>query len=149
VAKIRVRTTLDATPAQVWVALSDLASHVVWMQDAIAIRFLTERTYGVGARFECDTKVGPLRLTDVMEVTEWSPGRALGVRHVGLVTGTGRFTLARARGGRTRCSWSEELKFPMWMGGPVGARAAAPVLRRIWRRNLQALAAHVSTSTAP
>jgi uncharacterized protein YndB with AHSA1/START domain len=146
-AKIRARTTLDATPAQVWVALSDLPSHVMWMQDAVAIRFLTDATYGVGARFECDTKVGPLRLTDVMEVTEWSPGRALGVRHVGVVTGRGRFTLQRARGGRTRLSWVEELRFPVWLGGPVGARAARPVLRRIWRRNLEALAAEVAART--
>jgi uncharacterized protein YndB with AHSA1/START domain len=145
-AKIRVRTTLDATPAQVWVALSDLASHVTWMQDAVALRFLTDATYGEGARFECDTKVGPLRLTDVMEVTEWVPGKALGVRHVGVVTGTGRFTLQRARGGRTRLSWVEELRFPLWLGGPVGARAAAPVLRRIWRRNLAAFGAQLATS---
>lgn len=136
-----MRTTLDAPPAQVWVELSDLASHVEWMHDAVAIRFLTDRTYGVGARFECDTKVGPLRTTDVMEVTEWSPGKALGVRHVGLVTGEGRFTLQRARGGGTRFTWTEQLTFPVWMGGPIGARVARPVLRRIWRRNLEALAA--------
>ena len=146
-ARIRVRTTLDATPAQVWVALSDLASHVTWMQDAVAIRFLTERTYGVGARFECDTKVGPLRLTDVMEVTEWSPGRALGVRHVGVVTGTGRFTIQPARGDRTRLAWVEELHFPVWLAGRLGARVAAPVLRRIWRRNLAALGEQVAART--
>lgn len=144
VAKIRVRTTLDASPAQVWVVLSDLASHVDWMHDAVAIRFLTDRTYGVGARFECDTKVGPLRLTDVMEITEWSPGKAMGVRHTGLVTGSGRFSLQRGRGGRTRFSWTEDLTFPIWMGGPAGAFVAKPVLRRIWRRNLKALAAQFS-----
>jgi hypothetical protein len=143
-ARIRVRTTVDAIPAQVWVALSDLGTHVEWMQDAVAIRFLTERSYGVGARFECDTKVGPIRLTDVMEITEWSPGKAMGVRHVGLVTGTGRFRLQGARGGRTRLSWVEELRFPVWMGGPLGAWAAKPVLRRIWRKNLANLAARVA-----
>ena len=146
-ARIRVRRTLDASPADVWVALSDLASHVTWMHDAVAIRFLTERTYGVGARFECDTKVGPLRLTDVMEVTEWSPGKALGVRHVGVVTGTGRFTIQPVRGERTRLSWVEELHFPVWLAGRVGARVAAPVLRRIWRRNLAALGERVATQT--
>ena len=141
--KIRVRTTLDAPPAQVWVVLSDLASHVDWMHDAVAIRFLTERTYGVGARFECDTKVGPLRLMDRMEITEWAPGRAMGVRHVGLVTGTGRFSLQKARGGRTRLSWTEDLTFPIWMGGRIGAWTAKPVLRRIWRRNLRELGLRV------
>ena len=146
-ARIRVRTTIDAPPAQVWLALSDLASHVTWMQDAVAIRFLTERTYGVGARFECDTKVGPLRLTDVMEVTEWSPGKALGVRHVGVVTGTGRFTMQRARGDRTRVAWVEDLRFPLWLGGAATAQAAKPVLRRIWRRNLAALGERIAAIT--
>ena len=140
VTKIRVRTTLDASPAQVWVVLSDLRSHVDWMHDAVAIRFLTDATFGVGATFECDTKVGPLRLTDVMEITEWSPGKAMGVRHVGLVTGTGRFTLGKARGGGTRFSWTEKLTFPWWMAGPAGAWVAKPVLRRIWKRNLRNLA---------
>jgi hypothetical protein len=61
----------------------------------------------------------------------------MGITHVGLVTGTGRFTLRRsARGGGTRFTWSEQLRFPWWMGGPVGAAVAAPVLRRMWRKNL-------------
>jgi uncharacterized protein YndB with AHSA1/START domain len=143
-AKIRVRTTLAAPPDRVWVALSDLASHVEWMHDAVAIRFLTDRTFGVGTTFECDTKVGPLRLTDVMEITEWAPGKAMGVRHVGLVTGTGRFTLAKAKGGRTRFTWTEKLTFPWWMAGPAGAWVAKPVLRRVWKRNLRSLATQVT-----
>ena len=46
------------------------------------------RRSGVGTRFECDTKIGPITLTDVMEITEWKPGKAMGVRHTGLITGT-------------------------------------------------------------
>ena len=53
-----------------------------------------------------------------MEITEWRPGRAMGVRHVGLVTGTGRFTLRKARGGRTRFTWTERLRFPLLPGRP-------------------------------
>ncbi len=139
-AKIRVRTTLDAPPSEVWAYLADLETHVDWMRDAVQIRFLTRRTSGVGTRYECDTKVGPLRLTDVMEITEWKPGRVMGVRHTGVVTGTGRFTLRKARGGRTRLTWTERLKFPLRRGGPVTAFASKPVLRRVWRRNLRNLA---------
>ena len=43
------------------------------MADAVAIRFETEQTRGVGTKFLCDTKVGPIRLTDQMEITEWQP----------------------------------------------------------------------------
>ena len=93
-----------------------------------AIRFLSDQRSGVGTRFECDTKIGPFTTTDVMEITEWVPGKAMGVRHSGVVTGTGRFTLKKARGGRTQFQWRERLVFPLWLGGPVGAFAAKPVL---------------------
>jgi hypothetical protein len=139
-ATIRVAQVLDATPDAVWADLADVGSHVEWMADATAIRFIGDRTSGAGTRFECDTKIGPFTLTDVMEITEWAPGKAMGVRHTGVVTGTGRFTLKKARGGRTQFQWKERLTFPLWMGGPVGALAAKPVLRWVWRRNLTRLA---------
>ena len=138
-AKVRVSTVLDAPPDVVWADVEDIATHHEWMADAVAIRFLGEQRRGVGTRFECDTKVGPFRLTDVMEVTEWAPGRAMGVTHVGLVTGSGRFTLRRLRGGRTRFQWKERLRFPWWLGGPVGALAAKPVLTWVWRRSMRDL----------
>ena len=138
-ARIRVRTILDATPAEVWADLEHIESHPEWMADAVCVRFLTAQTSGVGTRFECDTKVGPLRLTDVMEITEWSPGRAMGVRHTGLVTGSGRFTLKKARGGRTAFQWRERFRVPLRMGGPVSALASRPVLTWVWRRSMRNL----------
>lgn len=134
--RIRVSTTIDAPPGRVWDDVKDIESHVEWMHDAVAIRFTSGRRSGVGTAFDCDTRVGPLRLTDRMEVTEWRPRRAMGIRHVGLVTGTGRFTLRRRRGGRTRFRWEEKLVFPWWMGGPVGGVVGGQVLRLIWKRNL-------------
>jgi hypothetical protein len=138
-ARIRVSTVLDASPEVVWQDVQDITSHPQWMADAVAVRFLTAQTSGVGTRFECDTKVGPFRLTDVMEITEWAPGKAMGVTHTGLVTGTGRFTLKRARGGRTRFQWKERLRYPLWMGGPVGAFLSKPVLTWVWRRSMRNL----------
>jgi hypothetical protein len=139
VARIRVSTVLDAPPEVVWTDVEDISTHHEWMADAVAIRFLGDQRRGVGTRFVCDTKVGPFRLTDEMEITEWAPGRAMGVTHTGLVTGTGRFTLRRVRGGRTRFQWKERLRFPWWLGGPVGALAAKPVLTWVWRRSMRDL----------
>lgn len=131
---------LDASPRQVWAAVDDIASHVEWMEDAVAIRFTSAKRAGVGTTFECDTKVGPISLVDRMEVTEWRPGKAMGIRHTGLVTGTGRFTITRRRlRGGSRFTWSERLVFPIWLGGPLGAFVASPVLRLVWKRNLRNL----------
>ena len=96
---------LDASPVEVWAHLRDIADHVTWMADAETIRLTSAQTEGQGTTFECDTKVGPLRLTDVMEITEWEPERRMGVRHTGVVTGTGRFTLAPSARGGTILSW--------------------------------------------
>jgi hypothetical protein len=35
--------------------------------------------------------------------------------------------------------WEEDLRFPWPLGGPLTAALAAPVLRRMWRKNLDAL----------
>ena len=64
----------------------------------------------------------------------------MGVRHVGMVTGTGEFTLVPVDGGlRTQFIWQERLVFPWWMGGPVGATIGGVFLRLIWKRNLRGL----------
>lgn len=140
---VRTSVTIDASPRAVWAVLEDIAGHVDWMVDAAAIRFTSAQHRGVGTTFECDTKIGPLRTVDRMTVTEWKPAKAMGVDHHGVVTGTGRFTLRRARGGRTTVTWHEALRFPRWFGGPVGATAARPVLKWVWQRNLLALKATV------
>jgi hypothetical protein len=83
----------------------------------------------------------------VMEVTEWREGEALGVRHTGVVSGTGRFVVAPSTGDSTRLTWDEDLAFPWWLGGRVSAFMARPVLRAVWRGNLRRFAARV-TETA-
>ncbi len=131
---------IEAPPRRVWADVEDIASHVEWMEDAESIRFTSPSRRGVGTTFDCVTRLGPLRLVDRMEVTDWREGRSMAIRHVGLVRGHGRFTLRRLRAGRTRFTWRERLVFPWWMGGPLGALVAKPVLRRVWRRNLANLA---------
>ncbi|MFM2076414.1 MAG: hypothetical protein RJA49_304, partial [Actinomycetota bacterium] len=90
---IVVSIEIDATPARVWEVVEPVERHVDWMHDAVAIRFTTDQTRGVGTEFLCDTKVGPITLVDRMEITEWAPGAAMGVRHTGMITGTGTFSL--------------------------------------------------------
>lgn len=136
-----VRTVIERPRAEVWALVRPIERHAEWMADAVAIRFTSSVHDAVGTTFDCDTKVGPFSLTDHMEVTEWVEGRVMGVRHVGVVTGTGRFTLVDAPGGGTVFSWDERLEFPWWMGGRPGGFVGSFVLRAVWRRNLRTLRA--------
>jgi carbon monoxide dehydrogenase subunit G len=136
---IRVTVTIGAPREVVWAFIRDIATHTSWMVDAVAIRFTSTTHEGAGTTFDCDTRVGPIRLTDKMRVTEWIEPAVMGIVHVGLVTGTGRFTLETDERNDTRFTWEEVLRFPWFMGGAIGVRLGTPVLSRIWRRNLRAL----------
>ena len=127
--RIQVSVTIHAPVARVWEVVEPVERHVDWMADAVAIRFTTEQTRGVGTAFLCDTKVGPITLVDEMTITEWVPGEAMGVRHTGVVTGTGRFTLVETENGRTLFTWTEDLSFPWWLGGKLGEIVGGKVVK--------------------
>jgi len=131
-------TSMRASPEVVWRAVEDISSHPRWMRDAVSVEFVTDRHEGVGTEFRCLTRIGPFTNRDVLKVTEWIPNSAMGIEHTGVVKGTGRFTLEPEPDG-TRFCWEEVLRFPWWMGGAVGERAAKPVLHRVWRTNLRLL----------
>jgi uncharacterized protein YndB with AHSA1/START domain len=143
--RITVSIELAASPTRVWEIVEPVERHVDWMADAVAIRFTNSQTRGVGTTFDCDTKVGPIKLTDRMEITEWVPEKSMGVKHVGMVTGTGVFTIEPLGNGQyTKFTWSEELTFPWWLGGPIGEVIGGNiVMKAIWRRNLKKLKALV------
>jgi hypothetical protein len=138
-AAITVETELDAPPNVVWSDVRNISSHVQWMHDAESIWFTSNGREGVGTSFECETKVGPIRLTDVMEITEWADAETMGVRHSGVVAGEGAFSLSALPGDRTLFRWAEELSFPWWLGGVVTEPFGSIVLKMIWKRNLQNL----------
>lgn len=132
---------VPAPVTAVWADLSDLGSHAEWMADAASITFVDEQRQGVGTRFDCVTRVGPLRTVDRMEVTRWSEGHELAVRHEGLVQGEGVFRLDPVDPDTTTLTWHEDLRFPWHFGGPLAAVFAGPILRRLWRGNLTRFAA--------
>jgi hypothetical protein len=149
---VTVSIDIDATPAEVWDVIEPIERHVDWMADAVAIRFQSEQTRGVGTQFLCDTKIGPIRLTDAMEITQWQPATnggdgatpqdgAMGVKHTGIVTGSGVLHLEALAGGqRTRFTWIEDLDFPWFFGGRLGEIVGGKlVLGPIWKRNLKKL----------
>ena len=137
--EIRVCTVVLAPPDDVWRAVEQIETHTRWMRDAESITFHGAQRVGVGTTFDCRTRVGPFRTTDRLVVTRWEPAIAMGISHRGAVTGDGELTLTGWGEGATRFCWDERLRFPWWLGGPMGEWAGAPVLRRIWQGNLARL----------
>ena len=138
---------IDAPTEVVWSHLSDLGSHSDWMSDAVKVEFETEQTSGKGTRMRVPTRVGPFRTTDVMTGVVWKPPHVIEVSHEGVIRGTGRFEIDPNKPA-TRLIWSEDLRFPWWLGGPLGALVARPVLRRTWSRNLANLK-HIIEGPSP
>ena len=118
----RLSVSVDAPRSAVWEALADVRSHVDWMADATEIHLTSEQATGVGAMFECKTRVGPLRTRDQMVVTE-------------------------SKGGTT-VNWEEKLDFPWWVGGCLTSAIAGPILKLVWRGNLMRLARIVEDHVA-
>jgi hypothetical protein len=117
------------------------------MLDAETITFRTPQRSGVGAEFDCRTRVGPLHTTDRFAVTKWEPGAVMGIEHRGAVTGVGEFRLRPLAGGEvTDFCWEETLTFPWWLGSLAGERFGRPVLERIWERNLRRLKARIEAT---
>jgi carbon monoxide dehydrogenase subunit G len=137
---IRGEVPIAAPVERAWKELSDLASHVEWMADAESIRFTSAQREGLGTTFECVTKVGPLTTVDKMTIVDWVDGRSIGVQHTGLVVGTGRFELSPTGPDTCRIAWTEDLRFPWYLGGVLTAFFARPVLKRIWMGNLRRFA---------
>lgn len=137
---IHICTTIAAPPDAVWRAVEHIETHTEWMADAESITFRSVQHQGVGAEFDCLTRVGPLHTTDRFVVTRWDPGVAMGIEHRGAVTGVGEFRLqSLSDGASTEFCWEETLTFPWWLGGIAGERVGRPVLTRIWQGNLRRL----------
>ena len=105
------------------------------MKDAVSIDFDTEHRRGVGVRMMVPTRVGPLRVTDRMEVNEWNEEESIGVRRLGRIGGQGRFELSSHPDGTT-LTLSEKIDFPWYLGGRITGWFAGPILRRVFRSNL-------------
>jgi len=141
-ATIQISTHINVSPEVLWEELRHIDRHVNWMNDAVSITFTSSTTEGVGTQFSCLTKVGPLKTTDIMTITQWEEARTMGVEHVGLVKGAGTFQIALQCEGST-ITWRESLTFPWWMLGPFGSLFASPILQLIWKKNLKNLKAIV------
>ena len=84
----------------------------------------------LGATLEAVTGVGPLGVTDRMEIVEWTPPRRCVVRHLGrVVRGEGVFEVLPLGEERARFLWSELLDLPLGRLGRLGWPLVRPAFR--------------------
>ena len=135
----QVGITIAAPPEVVWRVLEPIERHVDWMADAVSITFTS-----AGA----PRRRHQLRLRDPHRpVPHDRPhdGHRMdtAARWESSITASSPVAAAsRSAGARAtapRFTWTERLRFPWWMGGRIGALAAKPILRAVWRRNLRTL----------
>jgi Polyketide cyclase / dehydrase and lipid transport len=143
---ITVCDTIAAPIDAVWRAVERIETHTEWMKDAVRITFTGTQHRGVGASYDCLTRVGPLFTTDHFVVTVWRRCEVIGIEHRGAVTGDAEFRLQPAPTDATRFCWEEHLRFPWWLGGVLGEQIGRPVLRRIWEGNVARLKASIERS---
>jgi hypothetical protein len=137
--RIQVSTVINKPLTAVWDEVKIMENHVNWMEDAAKIDFLSENTAGIDTKMKVLTKVGPISLNDIITVTEWVEKKSIGVIHQGIVTGKGVFYLSEINENSTKFTWDEELKFPIYLGGPIGEFFGGMILKLIWKKNLKNL----------
>ncbi|HUZ55241.1 MAG TPA: SRPBCC family protein [Streptosporangiaceae bacterium] len=122
---ITAGVTIDADPERVWELAFDWSRQHEWIW---ATR--TSGGHGLGAGVTGRTGIGPVGITDTMEITEWDPPRRCTVTHTGnIVRGEGIFEVL-PRGSRSEFRWTERILLPAPLLDLVPA-AAQPTFARV------------------
>jgi len=102
-------------------------------EDAESIRFTTAARTGVGTEFICVTKVGPIRLTDVMSITEWKPCEAMA--STTRVSSKGKALSLRSLPEMRHTFLGRAVDLPHLARRTLGS-GCNPILERLWRGNV-------------
>ena len=138
------RIDVDATPEQVWAALTDWERQGEWML-ATDVETVGGRRSGCTAAWppapgcRCPA-AGTSGVLDTMIITKWEPPRLIEVQHTGrIVRGPGIFEI-EPRGEHATFVWTERLWLPYGLLGQAGFFLTKPFV--VWgiRRSLRRFA---------
>lgn len=135
---ITVGIDIDRPPDAIWPHLVDWENLHLWMQEARDFRVVSDRWEGVGVEAEARVRIAGLTSRDRIRVIRWEPPAILELAHLGWVKGTGYMELSPVERG-THLFWREELRPPWGILGAIGLRLLAPLMRRIFARDLRLL----------
>ena len=117
--------TVARSPEDVFAFMVDPENLVKWQTVKTYVTPLTEGPTRLGSRFREGTKVGPRRWDQVVEVTEFEPGRIFGVKVTEGPRSSGRWTM-EPDGAGARVRFDGHFSAPRLLG---------PVVRRVMRRD--------------
>jgi uncharacterized protein YndB with AHSA1/START domain len=142
--EITVSVDVDAPAKIVWDAVTDWEAQGEWMLGT-EVRVTRGDGVSVGSELAATTGVGPLGVTDTMEIVGWDPPHRATVRHTGrVVRGSGVFTVLERRtdDGREASTfvWSEQLDLPLGALGALGWPLVKPAFAWGVKRSLDVLA---------
>jgi uncharacterized protein YndB with AHSA1/START domain len=127
--EITVSVDVDAPVETVWREVTDWEAQGEWMLGT-EVRVTRGDGVSVGSELAATTGVGPLGVTDTMEIVGWDPPHRATVRHTGrAVRGSGTFTVVERPGGGSTFLWSEQLELPLGVLGAVGWPVVRPAFR--------------------
>lgn len=143
--RVSVRGLLPIDAETAWRHLVRWERQAAWMADAGEVRVLGTAREGVGVRIAVRTRVlGVPLFTEVLEVLRWEPPHLLAIGHTGLLRGAGEWRLDPAGSGATRLTWTEDVRLPVPVLGELALRTYAPLMRRLMRRSIAALAGELA-----
>lgn len=126
---VTVQVQVTASEAEAWAAITDWARQGEWMLGT-RVHVIRGDGRSVGSRLLGFTGVLDVGFVDLLEITEWEPGRRCRVRHLGkLLRGWAEFAVEPGV-----ISWTECLEGPFGLVRPVLAIGMRASLRRLARR---------------
>ncbi|MDQ3877237.1 MAG: SRPBCC family protein [Actinomycetota bacterium] len=143
---VETSITIDAPPQTIWSLITDWERQGDWMLEASEFVVVGEQREGVGVAAEATVKIGGIKTRDRVRVVGWEPPYRLAIRHEGWVSGLGELFLTPVAAGETYVFWREQLEPPLGLVGATGIRVFKPLMRRIFRRDLQVLARIAASS---
>jgi hypothetical protein len=145
--ELTVAVDVGAPVEAVWDAVTDWPGQGRWMLGTRVEVDGPGDGRHLGARLTAVTGVGPLGVTDRMEIVEWEPPRRCVVRHLGkVVRGDGVFEVHPLGPGRAQFVWSELLDLPLGLLGRLGWPLVRPVFRLGVRVSLDRMARQVEAA---
>ena len=144
---LEMRAMLPGPPEVVWELITDWEHQDDWMLEATDFEVVSAQREGVGVEAEATVSIGGIKTRDRVRITRWEPGRALGIEHMGWVSGHADMTLVPSNGS-TRLIWREHFRPPLGVAGALGMAVFKPIMYRIFMRDLRILAGLVRIRSA-